>query len=109
VGRGFRYVMYTGRYAHLSSGDYPIVSIDTPKGAFQIASSYEYPLNKTMQAKLLWQKVDVVYLRDEPGIGRVLKWHDDSLSILTVLVFLGAAALFIFYMSRHILVQKKRQ
>jgi hypothetical protein len=51
----------------------------------------------------------VVYLRDEPGIGRVLKWHDDSLSILTVLVFLGAAPLFIFYMSCHILVQKNQQ
>ena len=43
---GFRYVRYTGRYAHLSSGEYPIVSIDTPKGAFQILSSYEYPLTK---------------------------------------------------------------
>ncbi|MDO8456036.1 MAG: hypothetical protein Q7T07_03885 [Burkholderiaceae bacterium] len=104
---GFRYVRYTGRYAHLSSGEYPIVSIDTPKGAFQILSSYEYPLTKTMQTRLLWQKVDVVYLKDEPAIGRVVKWHGSSMSILTGLgVFILMAALFVFYLAYRMLVSK---
>lgn len=104
---GFRYVKYTGRYSHLSSGDYPIVTIDTPKGAFQIPTSYEYPLNKTMQDKLLWQKVEVVYLRDEPAIGRVVKWHGASMWVLTGLgVFILLLALFISSMAWRMLASK---
>ena len=104
---GFRYVRYTGRYAHLSSGEYPIVTIDTPKGAFQILSSYEYPLTKTMQTRLLWQKEDVVYLKDEPAIGRVTKWHGSSISMLTLIgVLILMAALSVFYMCYRMLVSK---
>lgn len=106
---GFRYMGYTGRYAHLNSGDYPVVAIETPKGAFQIQSSYEYPLNKTMQAKLLGQKVAVVYLRDEPNIGRVLKWHGTSGWgwVLTGLgAFLLMTALFVLIMSYRMLSPK---
>jgi hypothetical protein len=107
---GFRYVSFTGRYGHRSSGDYPVVSIDTPKGTFKIPTSYEHPLTKAQQDELLWKKVDVVYLRDEPGIGRVLKWHGSSLSVLTLLgMVLGATALFIFYMSCRMLMQKVPQ
>ena len=104
---GFRYVKYTGRYSHLSSGDYPIVSIDTPKGAHHIPTSYEYPLNKTMQDKLLWQKVDVVYLRDEPAVGRVVKWQGSSMWVLTGLgVFILMASLFVFYMAYRMMALK---
>ena len=106
---GFRYVGYTGRYAHLNSGDYPVVAIETPKGAFQIQSSYEYRLNKTMQAKLLGQKVAVVYLRDEPAVGRVLKWHGTSGWgwVLTGLgAFLLMTALFVLIMSYRMLSPK---
>ena len=106
---GFRYMGYTGRYAHLNSGDYPVVAIETPKGAFQIQSSYEYRLNKTMQAKLLGQKVAVVYLRDEPAVGRVLKWHGTSGWgwVLTGLgAFLLMTALFVLIMSYRMLSPK---
>ena len=104
---GFRYVGYTGRYAHLSSGDYPVVAIETPKGTFQIPSSYEYPLNKTIQAKLLGQKVAVVYLRDEPAIARVTPWHGSSFSVLMALgVFVLLAGLFVFYTSYRMLVSQ---
>ena len=107
---GFRYVTYTGRYAHRSSGEYPIVSIDTPKGAFQIPTSYMHPLNKAQQDKLLWQKVDVLYLKSEPSIGRVVAWHGSSISILTVLgVFLSMAALFIFYIAMRMLFTKNTE
>jgi hypothetical protein len=110
---GFRFVKYTGRYAHLSSGDYPIVSIDTPKGAFQVATSYEHPLTKAQQDELLWKKVDVVYLRDEPAIGRVAKWHGTSNSgwgwVLTGLgVFLLMTGLFILVLSYRMLSPKLR-
>ena len=105
---GFRYVKYTGRYSHLSSGDYPIVTIDTPKGSFQIPTSYEYPLNKTMQDKLLWQKVAVVYLKDEPATARVPQWHGSSFSLLTALgVFVLTAGLFVFYLAYRMLVSKR--
>jgi hypothetical protein len=104
---GFRYVTYTGRYAHLSSGHYPVVTIETPKGPMQIPTSYEHPLNKAQQDELLWKKVDVVYLRDEPGIGRVVKWHGSSLSVLTVLgAFLLLVAFFILVMSYRMLASK---
>lgn len=104
---GFRYVTHTGKYGYRSSGDYPVVAIDTPKGVFQILSSYEYPLNKTMQAKLLGQKVAVVYLRDEPSMGRVTKWHGSSFSVLTGLgVFILLVAMFIFYMAFKMLALK---
>jgi hypothetical protein len=106
---GFRYVKYSGRYAHLSTGHYPVVSIDTPKGAFQIPTSYEHPLNKAQQDELLWKKVDVVYLRNEPNIGRVAKWHGSSLSVLTVLgAFLLLVAFFILVMSYRMLISKNR-
>ena len=102
---GFRYVQHTGKYGHRSSGDYPVVTIDTPKGTFQIPTSYEYPLNKTMQDKLLWQKVDVVYLRDEPHIGRVVKWHGSSMWVLTGLgLFILLVAAFIFNIAFRMLV-----
>jgi hypothetical protein len=105
---GFRYVTHTGKYGYRNSGDYPVVSIDTPKGVFQILSSYEYPLNKTMQAKLLGQKVDVVYLMTEPAMARVLKWHGSSFSVLTALgSFILLAALFIFYVACRMLALKK--
>jgi hypothetical protein len=95
---GFRYVTYTGRYAHLSSGHFPVVTIETPKGQMQIPTSYEHPLNKAQQDELLWQKVDALYLRDEPSTGRVPKWHGSAFSVLTFLgVVLLIAALFICY------------
>jgi hypothetical protein len=104
---GFRYVTHTGKYGYRSSGDYPVVTINTQKGDYQILSSYEYPLNKTMQAKLLGQKVMVVYLRDEPSIARVTKWHSSSFSVLTALGgFILLAALFILYLSYRMLVSK---
>jgi predicted metal-binding membrane protein len=104
---GFRYVAHTGKYGHQNSGDYPIVTIDTPKGAFQIPTSYEHPLNKAQQDKLLWQKVDVVYLRDEPSIGRVVKWHGSWMWVLTSLgVFILAASLFVLYMAYRMLALK---
>lgn len=104
---GFRYVTHTGKYGYRSSGDYPVVAIDTPKGVFQILSSYAYPLNKTMQAKLLGQKVDVIYLKDEPALGRVIKWHGSSFSVLTGLgVFILLVAMFIFYMAFKMLALK---
>ena len=104
---GFRYVTHTGKYGYRSSGDYPVVAIDTPKGVFQILSSYEYPLNKTMQAKLLGQKVAVVYLRDEPSVGRVTRWHGSSFSVLTGLGgFILLVAMFIFFMAFKILALK---
>ena len=85
------------KYAHRSSGQYPIVTIDTLKGAFQIPTSYEHPLIKAQQDKLLWQKVDVVYLKDEPAVGRVVKWHGSSMWVLTGLgVFLLMTGLFVF-------------
>jgi hypothetical protein len=99
---GFRYVGYTGRYAQLSSGDYPVVAIETPKGTFQILSTYEYPLNKTMQAKLLGQKMAVVYLRDEPAIARVPQWHGSSFSVLMALggvCALGWVVCFLYLLS----------
>ena len=102
---GFRYVKYTGRYSHLSSGDYPVVTIDTPKGTFQIPTSYEYPLTKAQQDKLLWQKVDALYLRDEPHIGRVVKWHGSSMWVLTGLgLFILLAAAFIFNIAFRMLM-----
>ena len=102
---GFRYVQHTGKYGHRNSGDYPIVSIDTPKGAFQIPTSYEYPLTKAQQDKLLWQKVDVVYLRDEPHIGRVVKWHGSSMWVLTGLgLFILLVAAFIFNIAFRMLM-----
>ena len=104
---GFRYVAYTGKYGLRNSGQYPLVSIETPKGTFQIPTSYEHPLNKAQQDELLWKKVDVVYLRDEPGIGRVVKWHGFSLSVLTVLgAFLLLVAFFILVMSYRMLASK---
>ncbi len=104
---GFRLVTYKGRYAHRSSGHYPVVSIETPKGTFQIPTSYEHPLNKAQQDELLWKKVDVVYLRDEPAVGRVLKWHGSSNWLLTGLgVVLLITALFVFYISWRMLKDK---
>jgi hypothetical protein len=104
---GFRYVTHTGKYGNRSSGDYPVVAIDTPKGVFQILSSYEYPLNKTIQTKLLGKKVAVVYLRDEPSMARVTQWHGSSFSVLTALGgFILLAALFILYLSYRMLVSK---
>jgi hypothetical protein len=104
---GFRHVTFTGKYAHRSSGQYPIVTIDTPNGVFQIPTSYKHPLNKAQQDKLLWQKVDVVYLKDEPAVGRVVAWHGSSMWVLTGLgVFLLIAGLFIFYMSYRMLASK---
>jgi hypothetical protein len=106
---GFRYVAYTGKYGHRSSGDYPVVSIETPKGTFKISTSYAHPLTKAQQDELLWKKVDVIYLRDEPNIGRVAKWHGSSLSVLTVLgAFLLLVALFILVMSYRMLISKNR-
>ncbi len=94
---GFRHVTFEGKYATRSTGQYPIVTIETPKGVFQIPTSYAHPLNKAQQDKLLWQKVDVVYLRDEPQIGRVVKWHGSSMWVLTGLgIFLLVVALFSF-------------
>jgi hypothetical protein len=104
---GFRYVSYTGKYAHRNTGQYPVVTIDTPKGTFQIPTSYEHPLNKAQQDKLLWEKVDVVYLRDEPGIGRVMAWHGSSTWLLTGLgLVLLLTALFIVYKSYQSLILK---
>ena len=104
---GFRYVRHTGKYGYRNSGDYPVVTINTQKGDYQLLSSYEYPLNKTMQDKLLGQKVDVVYLMTEPSIGRVLKWHGSTFSVLTVLgLCMLLAALFIAYLSYRMLVSK---
>jgi hypothetical protein len=104
---GFRHVTFTGKYAHRSTGDYPIVAIDTPKGAFQIPTSYEHPLTKAQQDKLLWQKVEVVYLRDEPTIGRVVKWHGSSMWVLTGLgVFILLVALFVLTMAYRMLAIK---
>ena len=104
---GFRYVKHAGKYGQRNSGDYPIVTIDTPKGAFQIPTSYEHPLSKGQQDKLLWQKVDVVYLRDEPNIGRVMKWHGSSMWVLTGLgVFLLVVSLFSFSIIFRILALK---
>jgi hypothetical protein len=95
---GFRYVTYTGRYAHRSTGHYPVVTIETPKGQMLIPTSYEHPLNKAQQDELLWKKVDALYLRDEPSTGRVPKWHGSAFSVLTFLgVVLLIAALFICY------------
>jgi hypothetical protein len=104
---GFRYVQYTGRYAHQSTGDYPVVAIDTPKGAFQIPTSYEHPLTKAQQDKLLWQKVDVLYLRDEPSVGRVVQWYGSSMWVLTGLgVFILLVALFVLTMAYRMLAIK---
>jgi hypothetical protein len=104
---GFRHVKFTGKYGNRDSGQYPVVTIDTPKGMFQIPTSYEHPLNKAQQDKLLWQKVDVVYLRDEPGIGRVMAWHGSSTWLLTGLgVVLLLTALFIVYKSYQLLILK---
>lgn len=106
---GFRHVTFTGKYGHRNSGQYPVVSIETPKGAFQIPTSYEHPLNKAQQDELLWKKVDVVYLRDEPNMGRVVKWHSASGWgwVLTGLgVFLLATALFVLVMSYRMLLPK---
>ena len=104
---GFRHVTFTGKYGHRNSGQYPVVSIETPKGAFQIPTSYEHPLNKAQQDELLWKKVDVVYLRDEPAMGRVLKWHGSSNWLLTGLgVVLLITALFVFYISWRMLTDK---
>lgn len=101
---GFRHVAFTGKYEHRSSGQYPIVTIDTPKGAFHIPTSYEHPLNKAQQDKLLWQKVDVVYLKDEPTVGRVVKWHGSSMWVMTGLgVFLLMTGLFVLYLSYQML------
>ena len=101
---GFRYVAYTGRFAHLSSGDYPIVAIDTPQGAFHFPTSYMYPLNKAQQDKLLWQKVDALYLKSEPTVGRVVAWHGSSWSVLTMLgVVVLLAAVFVFYAAWRVL------
>ena len=36
---GFRYVTHTGKYGYRSSGDYPVVAIDTPKGVFIILAA----------------------------------------------------------------------
>lgn len=84
-----------------------MVAIDTPKGTFQIPASYEHPLTKAQQDKLLWQKVDVVYLKDEPAIGRVVKWYGSSMSVLTGLgVFILMAALFVFCMAYRMLISK---
>jgi hypothetical protein len=107
---GFRYVTHTGKYGRQNSGDYPVVAIDTPKGVFQILSSYEYPLNKTMQTKLLGQKVDVVYLMTDPAVARVLKWHSTSFSILSFLgVCIVLAALFVYYLSCRMLTSNNLQ
>ncbi len=106
---GFRHVTFTGKYGHRNSGQYPVVSIETPKGAFQIPTSYEHPLNKAQQDELLWKKVDVLYLRDEPNMGRVVKWHSASGWgwVLTGLgVFLLATALFVLVMSCRMLLPK---
>lgn len=106
---GFRHVTFTGKYGYRNSGQYPVVSIETPKGAFQIPTSYAHPLNKAQQDELLWKKVDVVYLRDEPNMGRVVKWHSASGWgwVLTGLgVFLLATALFILVMSYRMLLPK---
>lgn len=104
---GFRHVTFTGKYGYRSSGQYPVVAIETPKGAFQIPTSYEHPLNKAQQDELLWKKVDVVYLRDEPAVGRVLKWHGSSNWLLTGLgVVLLITALFVFYISCRMLTDK---
>lgn len=101
---GFRHVTFTGKYAHRSTGQYPIVAIDTPKGVFQIPTSYAHPLNKAQQDQLLWQKVDVIYLKDEPSTGRVVKWHGSSMWVLTGLgVFLLMAGLFFLYLSYQML------
>jgi hypothetical protein len=104
---GFRHVKFTGKSGNRDSGQYPVVTIDTPKGTFQIPTSYEHPLNKAQQDKLLWQKVDVVYLRDEPGIGRVMAWHGSSTWLLTGLgLVLLLTALFIVYKSYQLLILK---
>jgi hypothetical protein len=107
---GFRYVEYHGKYAHRSTGQYPVVAIETPKGRFQIPTSYAHPLDKAQQDELLWKKVDVIYLRDEPSVGRVLKWHSSSawVWVLTVLgMVLLLTALFIVYISFRLLVSRK--
>ena len=106
---GFRHVTFTGKFRNRDSGQYPIVTIDTPKGTFQIPTSYAHPLNKAQQDKLLWEKVDVVYLRSEPGIGRVLKWHSSSgwgWVLMGLGVFILAVGLFIFYMAWRMLAAK---
>lgn len=106
---GFRHVTFMGKYGYRSSGQYPIVAIETPKGAFQIPSSYEHPLSKAQQDELLGKKVAVVYLRGEPNIGRVIKWHGSSMWVLTSLgVFILAVAVFIFYMALRMLALKNK-
>jgi hypothetical protein len=105
---GFRYVAHTGKYGRQNSGDYPVVAIETPQGAFHILSSYEYPLNKTMQAKLMGQKVAVVYLLSDPSTARVPQWQGSSFSVLTVLgVFVLLAGLFVGFISFKMLINGK--
>ncbi len=105
---GFRYVSYTGKYAHRNTGHYPVVSIETPKGAFQIATSYAHPLNKAQQDELLWKKVQVIYLRDEPSVGRVVQWHGSSTWWMASLgVVLLVAGLLIVYLSYQFIFFRK--
>ena len=106
---GFRHVTFTGKYGYRNSGQYPVVSIETPKGAFQIPTSYEHPLNKAQQDELLWKKVDVVYLRDEPNMGRVVKWHSASgwgWVLAGLGVFLLMTGVFILIISWRMLIAK---
>lgn len=106
---GFRHVTFTGKFRNRDSGQYPIVTIDTPKGTFQIPTSYAHPLNKAQQDKLLWEKVDVVYLRSEPSVGRVVKWHSSSgwgWVLMGLGVFILAVGLFVLYMAWRMLTDK---
>jgi hypothetical protein len=95
---GFRYKESTGRGKYASkAGDYPIVTFDTPTGPIHLYG-YGGPQSPANQDKLLRQKVNVVYLREEPTLGRVVKWHTSYPWIDAVIgVFLLASSLFCFY------------
>jgi hypothetical protein len=85
-----------------------VVSIETAKGGFQIATSYAHPLNKAQQDELLWKKVQVIYLRDEPSVGRVVQWHGSSTWWMASLgVVLLVAGLLIVYLSYQFIFFRK--
>jgi hypothetical protein len=53
--------------------------------------------------------VDVVYLRSEPSIGRVVKWHSSSgwgWVLMGLGVFILAVGLFVLYMAWRMLTDK---
>ncbi len=104
---GFRYQESTGRGKYATkSGDYPIVTFDTPTGPIHLYG-YGSPQIKSNQDKLLRQKANVVYLREDPTMGRVVKWHSSYPWLYAVIgAFLLAGSLFCFYFISRILAHK---